>query len=175
MATLYTDLAPHTKLFEEIMEWGEEQEEKINWAWQSPGGWEGWAQVELHFLFPDTTREDRAYRMPDGKTPFRTDLALKEGEYLMGSYSSDPVQERVLLELKCEGAKNRGNFKANVQKDLIKSSWISRMSGGNRDRVRCIRSHCRCRMPETATCGILAWQISPRTKTIILHSAYGGP
>ena len=120
MATLYTDLAPHTKLFEEIMEWGEEQEEKINWAWQSPGGWEGWAQVELHFLFPDTTREDRAYRMPDGKTPFRTDLALKEGEYLMGSYSSDPVQERVLLELKCEGAKNRGNFKANVQKDLIK-------------------------------------------------------
>ena len=120
MPPLYTEEPPeppeplHIGIFDTIMEWGEEEWDKIKFAWQSSGGWKGWAQVELHYLFQGTTREDRAYRMPNNKMPLRTDLAFKGGHGLMDTKRSDPVQERVLVELKREWAKNRANFKAGV-------------------------------------------------------------
>ena len=38
----------------------------------------------------------------------------------MDKERGDPITERVIVELKCEGVKNRANFKAGVQQDLVK-------------------------------------------------------
>jgi hypothetical protein len=126
MASIVPDEPPHCKIFESIMEWGKDQEDVINWAWDSPGGWEGWAQVELHRAFDySATREDHAYFMPAK----RTDLAFNDGPFVMGEDWANVPQECVLLELKCEGANNRAKFKDGVSKDIekikgdIKEQW----------------------------------------------------
>ena len=118
MPLLYTDEAVHTAKLEEIMKWGDGEKGKINWAWKSSGGWEGWAQVELHFLFQETTREE-SYRKLNKKMPLRADLAFKSGPGLL-NIKSDGVQESVMVELKCEGAKNRANVKSSVELDLVR-------------------------------------------------------
>ncbi|KAG7007752.1 protein bimA [Physcia stellaris] len=100
MPPLYTIKPVHVAIFEEIMRWGNEGKGKINWAWKSSGGWEGWAQVELHFLFPERPEK-------------------KVGSGLL-DIKSNSIQESVIVELKCEGAKNRANFKAGVEQDLVK-------------------------------------------------------
>lgn len=121
---------PHFAIFDCIMEWGEEQEDTINWAWLSPGGWEGWAQVELHRAFDyHATREDHAYEHPPGSQGKRSDLAFNDGPFLVSDPDSDHPHENILLELKCESAKNRLKFKEGVRKDLekiqgdVKEEW----------------------------------------------------
>ncbi|PVI03906.1 hypothetical protein DM02DRAFT_213180 [Periconia macrospinosa] len=123
---------PHFGMFKNIMEWGEELENTIQWAWQSPGGWEGFAQVELHRAFNyHATREDHAYLHPPGQQGQRTDLAFNEGPFV--AQDPDKPHEKILLELKCEGLNNSRNFKSGVQSDIAKIKqdikeewWIER-------------------------------------------------
>lgn len=133
MASALPDEPPHFQMFEWIMKWGEDQENVVNWAWQSRGGWEGWAQVELHTLFGyNSSREDDAYEMPPYMRARRTDLGFFDGPFFMPSNWSRVPWESVLVELKCEGAKNRANFQAGVEDDIekikgdIKSQWWER-------------------------------------------------
>jgi hypothetical protein len=117
MTSNVLDEPPHSRIFETIMKWGENQKEIIKWAWKSPGGWEGWAQVELYRTFGySSSREDHAYNL----SAKRTDLGFNTGPFVMGKNWGNVPQERVLLELKCEGANNRTKFKDGVRKDIEK-------------------------------------------------------
>lgn len=126
------DQPSHVAIFDNIMGWGEDKEEMIRSAWTSPGGWEGWVQVELYYAFGySATREDHAYEPPSGRQGQRTDFGFNSGPMVLTQEKI--ANESILLELKCEGANNK-NFKDGVAKDLqkieggIKEEWW--MDGG---------------------------------------------
>ena len=100
------------------MELGEGAEGFIKLAWQSLGGWEPLAQVELpRALGYSATREENTYLMSPGKNARKTDLAFINGLFFV----KDPLQECFLIELKCESANNRAKFKDAVRKDIKKT------------------------------------------------------
>jgi len=118
-----------------------------NSAYKQKGGWEGWAQVEIAFMFsnlPDAadsfkrdlygascesndlgllavSREQPVYR---NKPRDKADILMwhPPAHYIGNTYSNNfpmtyPV---VMIELKCESFNNQQKFKSNVTSDLKK-------------------------------------------------------
>ncbi|KAF4985960.1 hypothetical protein FDECE_16203 [Fusarium decemcellulare] len=115
------DIRESNGILNSIAEWTKEKAEMIDFAYNTAGGWEGWAQVELAArLFRDhgahyglnqqnmVRREEKIYASSDKKA----DIALyRNGKPTDGAY---------IFELKYESSGNSGKFQAGLEDDMDK-------------------------------------------------------
>ncbi|CAM1503614.1 Fc.00g012050.m01.CDS01 [Cosmosporella sp. VM-42] len=100
----------------------EENAERISFAYDTAGGWEGWAQVEIaHQL-----QRDQGYRFASNEhsTILREQPIYQSSERQkadIGIYrNGDPSKGAFLFELKCESSGNSAAFAREVLKDQEK-------------------------------------------------------
>lgn len=118
-----------------IRSWAADNMGKIIKAYSQKGGWEGWAQVEiatalhdsLQEQFDDATDQVRAAVTkvkrevpvyPPTKSPKDREVQTKAD--IVVSTGPSKRREHVIIEMKCEGAKNDKGFVQRVQDDVEK-------------------------------------------------------
>ncbi|KAK2762570.1 hypothetical protein FQN54_000743 [Arachnomyces sp. PD_36] len=117
MATYQSANPPNELMFRAIMDWGQENAMHIHEACRLKGGWEGWTQEEMRFLF-QAGREDRCYQNSE---QMAADIVLTPESSGREAFAFPYVEgECVIVELKCESYFNALQFKSEVARDIRK-------------------------------------------------------
>lgn len=117
MAAYQSSQPPNEAVFRAILDWGQEKATQIQEGCRSKGGWEGWVQEEMRFLF-NAAREDNCYQ---NSGRMAADLLLTPQSAGEETFEFPYVDEEcVVIELKCESYMNALNFKDEVEKDIKK-------------------------------------------------------
>ena len=113
-----TPIPPNEAMFRALIYWGEENSAQIREAHLSKGGWEGWMQEEMRFLY-NAGREDNCY---ENSEKMAADIVLSPGTSGQGVFPNEPYvgEECAVIELKCESYHNAYKFKGEVKKDMNK-------------------------------------------------------
>ncbi|KAH8422307.1 uncharacterized protein LDX57_000065 [Aspergillus melleus] len=113
-----TPIPPNEAMFRALIYWGEENSAQIREAHLSKGGWEGWMQEEMRFLY-NAGREDNCY---ENSEKMAADIVLSPGTSGEDVFPNEPYvgEECAIIELKCESYHNAHKFKGEVKKDMNK-------------------------------------------------------
>ncbi|OGM47654.1 hypothetical protein ABOM_004337 [Aspergillus bombycis] len=108
---------PNYTIFDALLDWGSTNAHQIHEAHLSKGGWEGWAQEEMRFLF-NAGREDNCYQ---NNARQAADIVLTPYTSGAAAFAQPYVDEEcVVIELKCESYWNAQKFRGEVRKDMQK-------------------------------------------------------
>jgi hypothetical protein len=105
-----------------IAAWAEEKSDMIQFAYNTKGGWEGWAQVELAARL----YKDHGYKYgPNQQSKIVREVPIYTSSNRSAAdiaiyKNGDPAQGALIFELKCESYKSTDKFKKNVLLDWEK-------------------------------------------------------